>query len=307
MAITFESYDEVYGTSVTSIDIPAPSGIIVNDFLFAHLSYKQDPGTVTPPSGWTLIADEFLTNTGGAIYYKIAVTADTTAIDYTFSTSATPDSSVGVISRWSGVDAADPINAFSSNNSNDLQDADLTTGTITPDAATEIILAACVMDSRNVRDDWAIVTDNPSWTSEYKYRPTSNTAALGHGSRPETTATGEASTTIDVMRIWAFFMVALNQSSPNIINGCFCDNESEHNGRPVFTSGTSYVFWSGTVWALAESVTDTTSQWLYYSDEDVETPHNLGNQWYVGTLGTATAGYVDVDCPSSSSSVSSVS
>jgi hypothetical protein len=89
-----------------------------------------------------------------------------------------------------------------------------------------------------------------------------------------------------------------------IINGCFCDNETEHNGRPVFTHGTSYVFWSGTVWAMAESVTDTTSQWLYYSDEDVETPYNLGNQWYVGTLGTANAGYVDIDCPSSSSSSS---
>jgi hypothetical protein len=90
-----------------------------------------------------------------------------------------------------------------------------------------------------------------------------------------------------------------------IINGCFCREGSTFNGKPVFVRDTSYIFWSANKWVIAESITDTSSQWQYYSDAAVFDPTNEGLRWNLGTLGAADPGFITDDCPSSSSSDSS--
>ncbi len=109
MAWAFEGVGTKENTSTdTSVVIPAPSGIQVDDLLVASIHCNHAP-TITPPAGWTSAAScNNSSNSKGEVFYKVAVSADTSASDYTFSISLT-DGLCGSVSRYSGIDPADPF------------------------------------------------------------------------------------------------------------------------------------------------------------------------------------------------------
>lgn len=92
----------------TSLTITAPTGIQVGDLLFAGVTLASQTGAITAPSGWSLT--ESFTYAGGTYdwFYKIAVSADTSAIDFTFSWSGNSRAAAWIV-RISGADATYPV------------------------------------------------------------------------------------------------------------------------------------------------------------------------------------------------------
>ena len=90
-----------------------------------------------------------------------------------------------------------------------------------------------------------------------------------------------------------------------LVNGCYCKNGDYFNNTPVYSNGDYYLFKSDGKWAIAFSVTDNPSLWLFYSDNSYD-PLNSGNVWNKG-IGTISAGYFGDTCPAGSTSSSSSS
>lgn len=106
-------------TGTTSITINKPSGIQVNDVMIAVIvendnSGGGDLGGASGLSGWTLIDDANLAGNNpeawGYIYYKVAVAADVSATNYTFSLDGSSDGAVGAIVAFRGVDVTGGVN-----------------------------------------------------------------------------------------------------------------------------------------------------------------------------------------------------
>ena len=93
--------------------IPRPTGVQVDDFLFATIAVLDDEDADNSgPAGWTELSD-FSRNAGDdevglAIFWKVATAADVSATNYSFFI-AENDFRVGTISRYTGVDTSSPI------------------------------------------------------------------------------------------------------------------------------------------------------------------------------------------------------
>jgi len=101
-------------STTSSVVITAPSGIEVGDLLVGSFtSFVSDRAqTAATPSGWTLIQSGNLQDTRATVraFYKVALSADTTEANYTFtSTSAT--NMYGSILRVSGAATGSEITA----------------------------------------------------------------------------------------------------------------------------------------------------------------------------------------------------
>lgn len=201
MAVAYESV-----ATATSTTIPKPTGLAVGDYMVAHLSGSHDAGQAIDnytKTGWTLITGSLAqsgsnTNRGTALY-KIADSSDVAASNFVFTADADANTTAGAIYRFSGVGAL-----------SGTADADITsttshtfTNTLTPtfENSLMLFLASCANGGGTSFSTYAITTDNPTWTERVD---TSNTAgttdddttiAGATASRPEVTATGNATVT----------------------------------------------------------------------------------------------------------------
>jgi|SRR5210317_503913 len=107
------SNSAVNSGAATSLTIPVPSNIAIDDVLIAGVDTARQAGPITAPSGWTLLTSVFHDSGTYDWFYKVAVTLDTAAIDYTFSWS-TSSRVAGWIVRISGADPTTPISADTS-------------------------------------------------------------------------------------------------------------------------------------------------------------------------------------------------
>lgn len=110
-AIAFRSVATVNnGAGSTTVVITKPTGVVANDVMIAHIAVRGGTGvTITPPAGWTLI--DSLDNSTvykSSTYYKVATGSEGSNYTFTFSISRV---AAGIISAYSGVDTAAPINA----------------------------------------------------------------------------------------------------------------------------------------------------------------------------------------------------
>jgi hypothetical protein len=100
-----------------SITLDAPLYISSDDFLVATISTNRGQAAgITAPAGWVEIFQSADTNDTGnnnrlAVFYKIAVTADESATDYTFSWTNTSTGACGGIVLYANVNLTDPIAA----------------------------------------------------------------------------------------------------------------------------------------------------------------------------------------------------
>src|SRR5210317_1279620 len=107
------SNSAVNSGAATSLTLPVPSNIAIDDVLIAGVDTARQAGPITAPSGWALLTSVFHDRGTYDWSYKVAVTLDTAAIDYTFSWS-TSSRVAGWIVRISGADPTTPISADTS-------------------------------------------------------------------------------------------------------------------------------------------------------------------------------------------------
>lgn len=117
MAIVVESTASNSTTSSTNLTITAPTGITEGDLLVASVGAYN--ATYSTPSGWTSLNSSFVSASLTQVFYKVAVTADETATDYTF-VSSNSQFNAGSIMRVSGAHAVTPFeyNDSDANSSN---------------------------------------------------------------------------------------------------------------------------------------------------------------------------------------------
>ena len=124
-------------TTGTSLSIAVPSGVQVGDLLIANISdYNSSAGSVGAPSGstWTSMPAGTLSSatTYGALFYRVATSADTSTPSYTFTVAS--GNAVGIIVAFSGVDT--------SSSPFDVTPGSLTTGTGSSPTATAVTTAS---------------------------------------------------------------------------------------------------------------------------------------------------------------------
>jgi hypothetical protein len=107
-APAFRSTGAAVTFSGTSANLNRPTGVMGGDVLLAFITWSGSPGTVTPPSGWTLAAGNTMATPAVAAYWAIAGASEPGT--YTFSWTS-PSSGGGGTAAYSGGRSATPIAA----------------------------------------------------------------------------------------------------------------------------------------------------------------------------------------------------
>ena len=119
-------------------DLVVPT-IVDGDLLVAHVAIRGNR-TITPPSGWTLVDQVYVSNgriTQG-VYYRVGLAADSsTTVRWNFNNS---DDNAGVIRAYRGVDTVAPIGNFSGNINGGTASLTLTALSIATTVANEWIM-----------------------------------------------------------------------------------------------------------------------------------------------------------------------
>jgi len=119
MAIAYQSTgaDVVTDTSDTSLDVPKPTGLTVGDFMLG-IGCCVDTRSITPPAGWTQVAND--TDGTGRIFVwkKVADSGDTGATTFPFAASATFNVGIVAVHRITGASSTATITTGFSTGSN---------------------------------------------------------------------------------------------------------------------------------------------------------------------------------------------
>jgi MSHA biogenesis protein MshQ len=125
-------------TGSNNRDLVVPA-IVDDDLLIAHVAIRGNR-TITPPAGWTLVDQVYVSNnriTQG-IYYKVGLASDSgTTVRWNFSAS---DDNAGVIRAYRGVDTTVPIGDSSGNINGGNSSSTLTAQSIATTVANEWIV-----------------------------------------------------------------------------------------------------------------------------------------------------------------------
>jgi hypothetical protein len=120
-SIPFVASSQATGNSA-SVTINKPNGVQPGDVMVAaiHHGWCNNGPSVTPPTGWTLIANTSNTGPGCgssnttiqlATFYRVATNSE--PVSYTFTGNSSNQAYVGGIVAYSGVSTSTPINASS--------------------------------------------------------------------------------------------------------------------------------------------------------------------------------------------------
>lgn len=207
MAVAFASV-----ASAASLTVTKPTGLAEGDLMIGHVaSTDADAGTVDAHTltGWTQLVTGVI-GTGGmtqrvTVLYKVAVAGDVAASDFTFVADADGDGHCAAIWRITGGAASSMQATFDAEATSDTTPT--YTNTVTPTFANSLLLF--LQSSGGVEgisaDSYAITTNNPTWTERYDTE-TGVVVADGEAqiagasaSRPETSATGDSSCTLNTL------------------------------------------------------------------------------------------------------------
>ena len=214
MAIVVESVTTVaFGTGDKVFT--KPTGLAVGDLMIVHIGGDFDlVGDITAPAGWTDLVEDV--DGGGpyghGAYYKVANSTDVAATDFTFDIGE-GHQSVGAIYRISGAGAT----FVTDNDTTTATTSHTFTGGVTPEAASSLLLFLVIMKNNglsNGHSDYAVATDNPSWTEQYDIDSTSVGLTFSGATaiRTQTTATGNYSYTSTRSEVAKGMLIALRPS-----------------------------------------------------------------------------------------------
>jgi hypothetical protein len=217
MAITVASSSKGEYDSSPPCVVTAPTGIQVGDLLVCFAGGKQNDPTFLSITDFTYLDG---ITTGGeslVVLYKVAVTADTTASDYSVASS---DAEVtgAVMLRITGWSTNDTLtNKATQSVSNGV----FTTLDLTPTVANSLILFAAFeyTAAGGAIGGYAIATNNPSWTEAQEVAPAFSIGGLGvaYAVRPEITATGDFSITDTGSQLGISLVIAPIPFIPQVI------------------------------------------------------------------------------------------
>lgn len=108
-------YATAVSASANSLTVNKPTNTADGDLLLCYTLFRNTGGTITAPSGWTVIGVAESTAFTEAVYCKPIPTASAeTPTSYTFSTSAGSSRAALICARVTGVDLTTPIQAAGS-------------------------------------------------------------------------------------------------------------------------------------------------------------------------------------------------
>jgi hypothetical protein len=200
--------------TITNLPLSKPSDVAAGDLMLASIAiHDGNTVTVTPPIGWTeVLRTDYDSNIGIDTYEKIASASE--PANYTWVLSPQTRAQGG-ITRYSGVDASDPIDTAAGNTG---RSKIATTSSITTTAANDEVVAvyALHVGSSNFAGDFF---STPASTTE-KYDSSYTTAGPTIASFDTTQATagavGSKSSTIsgnpNQQRDWAAQTIALKMN-----------------------------------------------------------------------------------------------
>lgn len=150
------------------IVITKPTGLAVGDLMIASVVAHQDgvgDTTMTTPSGWTLIASNGITNSGAAIFAKIATSGDVAASDFSFGNSSAAFMA-GSILRVTGANIVSLKSAIYDSTGGDGTNPSFTSN-ITPDfngALLVMLVLGYGSDNTGTIGTYIVNGTNPTWT-----------------------------------------------------------------------------------------------------------------------------------------------
>lgn len=203
MAVAFQSVSTKAFANGTSTVIDKPTGLAVGDCLIAHVvaftSVAQESNVFNTPTGWTSVNSASITDAGANTVVKefcfsrIATSADVAATNFTFTWSGSSTSLGGALYRISGSNPT-PVTVSASASVEDQASPFSASASVTPTEADSLLLFLVAGNGATAFNSYSIATSNPSWTEDYDYTDGgSNSIAGAHASRPQITATGNAS------------------------------------------------------------------------------------------------------------------
>lgn len=196
MAVTFGNKEASLVLNSTVV-ITRPTGLVVGDIVFAHLSAQGASTTQTwsPPAGFISLQNSGatgVTTMAEQTFYKVAVQADVDATSFSFIPSSGGGNQFGTVFNVKGGLASTityAVNNVTTNNT-------VTTTGLTPFSANSLlVMIGSIVDGTKLsvtQASYSIATSNPTWTEQYdNFSDTYNTGhAIASASRPEATATG---------------------------------------------------------------------------------------------------------------------
>jgi RHS repeat-associated protein len=127
--------------STTSVAVATPTGSVSNDQLLAAISAKDVVGstttTMTPPSGWTAVANSTVTGVHTWVYRHTYATGDSASWTFTLN-NTTPWSAT--VSGYSGVDTTTPVDVAATTSTNSTASTSHTAPSVTTVTANDTVV-----------------------------------------------------------------------------------------------------------------------------------------------------------------------
>lgn len=235
MAIAIDTFT-TKDIEATSITIDKPTGVVEGDLMVAQVCGQSNAVVVTPPAGWTEIQQGVPASAGPvmASYYRVATSSEGASYNFTLDSSS---KAVGGIVRITGATVIDT----SSEQYNDTPSTTITGGTVTPTYADSYILFLTA-STAGATSGYAIATANPaSWTELYDISRTSVYGTMAWASRPETSATGNATATTTSSRSACHILVIKPFPEPALPADTTNTSDSVINNLVDYSTETSTV------------------------------------------------------------------
>ncbi|WP_240359718.1 cell wall anchor protein [Pyxidicoccus trucidator] len=131
-SISFRGSSRASGKGITSLAIPAPAGLQVDDVVLARLTNRNNVSAVlTPPAGWTLLrSDQSASAIKTWVLYKVATASEPSSYTFTLDLASY---FAGSLVAYSGVDPLNPIDTHGGQKNGDS--ATFTTPALTTSSA----------------------------------------------------------------------------------------------------------------------------------------------------------------------------
>jgi hypothetical protein len=200
MAVAVQTIKTKSVVTGTNLAIDKPTGLASGDLMVVFCDDLLN-STIAPPADWNTIYNQSDTNQGikVAVFWKIATAGDAAASTFTFTrTDGTTDYPFsGGMYRITGHHATTPIGANSFAQQGNTA-TPVYTGVTPP--ANSLLLIYTMKSGGGTTGSYAIATSNPaSWTEAWDFVAgvggASMLIASAYASRPESSATGNASLT----------------------------------------------------------------------------------------------------------------
>jgi hypothetical protein len=189
------------GGGATSLSIAKPSGVVEGGVMVATVT-AAGTGSITTPSGWTVIKNVAGTALRQVTYYKVAGASE--AASYSWSLGSNRAASGGIVD-YSGVNQTVPVDATASATG---ESGNAAVPSVTTSAVNDLVLAVTSFAAATT------VTPDASTTERFDVGSSSNTTEVADFAQAEAGATGAKTATPAISSgAWIAQTIALRDAS----------------------------------------------------------------------------------------------